>query len=690
MARFRFSDKFYRYCSVFFAVLIGATSFQLLSFELARAEPRSAITAFVSNNGGSDVFFQEVGNTASLVTASSRSVQNRASPAASLYKLFVAQFMYQRASSGNLNLDASTTISYSQADKTENGLDGVPDSANLPWENSERSSGNGNFVATVTYRACLRAMLIYSDNVCGSAMQRWANGLGIDSYLNSQGYGNTTLSGSDSTTARDVGELMLKIAGGTFVNANSSQDIYGILRQQYHRSKIPAGLPTATEIGNKTGERHDINYSHDAAIIKINGKTYVLAVLTALDPDVPETAQKIAQLAADIFDQDSVNPDGSASGSCVTQEYSGAGSESIYKVLQRPFYDSQSGLSCNPVCGDSSSPGDFSGDTDSIDGRERIVYNFLSQMTINGQKMNLIQVAGALGNLKHESMGYNPRAENSAGYYGLAQWSPNGRLPLLKNFALQNGLQFDTFEAQLRFIQEELTNNYRNSTWLPILQATTVIQASDIWQDNYEGTGAGREQRRRYAQEAYDRFSRETAGSNQTPTSQGSNCENGGMVNTEGYHYPVAPLRQNGDVPAEGHAAPIYAYDFMRPGGTAVYAVFSGTIGRVNENYSMPGYPPVPGCTSINLNGDDGWKYWYGHMMNPLVQENTPVVAGQKIAEVADFGGTACYGGGMHVHLDRGYPKGEPGGWAPRDDPDFIPFLLKLYNELPGASSGAS
>ena len=156
-------------------------------------------------------------------------------------------------------------------------------------------------------------------------------------------------------------------------------------------------------------------------------------------------------------------------------------------------------------------------------------------------------------------------------------------------------------------------------------------------------------------------------------------------MNTDGYAYPVAPLNKSTPRPTDNHAEPKYAYDFMRKGSTAVYAVFDGFIGKVNTSFGG-----VPGCASINLYGNDDWKYWYGHLQKPLVQEGDTVKAGQKIAEVAGFGGSACYGGGPHLHLDRGYPPGTPGGGgtlAPDDnsrrDPTFIPFLQKLYDELP-------
>ena len=74
------------------------------------------------------------------------------------------------------------------------------------------------------------------------------------------------------------------------------------------------------------------------------------------------------------------------------------------------------------------------------------------------------QSAGIVGNLLKESQqggDINPLALNSSeGSFGIAQWNParaaGNRLGKLKEFSRQNGLNYQSLEAQLQFITEEL------------------------------------------------------------------------------------------------------------------------------------------------------------------------------------------------------------------------------------------
>jgi hypothetical protein len=76
------------------------------------------------------------------------------------------------------------------------------------------------------------------------------------------------------------------------------------------------------------------------------------------------------------------------------------------------------------------------------------------------------QAAGLVGNLAHESAGLNINIEEKVANkhgtkgYGLAQWTDNppgkGRRTQLANFAKENGLEINTYEAQYKFLVKEL------------------------------------------------------------------------------------------------------------------------------------------------------------------------------------------------------------------------------------------
>ncbi len=339
------------------------------------------------------------------------------------------------------------------------------------------------------------------------------------------------------------------------------------------------------------------------------------------------------------------------------------------------------------------------------------IWNYLTQV----KQLSPESAAGIMGNLQAESAGtWDPRVVEYAYSdpphrsdtvppnigpqgqpgYGLVQWTSPGRKQGLRDFSAQRGVIAGDLVLQLDYLWQELENSYKSV--LAVLQQPNT---NDLATPTYKflvdfevpaDIEGNKPIRLNNARDIYNEFASGQSGATGGGTTGGqSGCtgsSENGIVNTDGYAFPVGPLNKSQPRPTDSHAEPKYAFDFMRNGGTAVYAVFSGTIGRVNTSYGG-----VSGCASINLYGDDGWKYWYGHLQKPLVTEGqTNIKAGQKIAEVASFGGSACYGGGPHLHLDRGYPKGVNGGGGDlsattdaRRDPTFIPFLQKLYDELP-------
>lgn len=107
------------------------------------------------------------------------------------------------------------------------------------------------------------------------------------------------------------------------------------------------------------------------------------------------------------------------------------------------------------------------------------------------------QTAGILGNLKQE---HGFRTSDEAGGLGIAQWLGSRRERLI-----QRGNHLD-LNTQLNFIIEELdSTEYRTKNNLVV--ATTVEQATIVFQNDYERCGDCRQsQRIAYALEFYNRF----------------------------------------------------------------------------------------------------------------------------------------------------------------------------------------
>lgn len=162
-----------------------------------------------------------------------------------------------------------------------------------------------------------------------------------------------------------------------------------------------------------------------------------------------------------------------------------------------------------------------------------------------------------------------------------------------------------------------------------------------------------------------------------------------GITDTSGYSFPLAPqTRAVGGITVgqtttrHGDGTP--AFDLFSPeGSAAVYAIYSGKATNIKTDFNG-----IPGCSTIMFLADDGFYYWYGHLKNVIISQGTPITSGQQIAQIADKQnfGSDCWGGGPHLHIDRGCVingKPQTGGRDECRDPDFIPFLSSIYERLP-------
>jgi beta-lactamase class A len=101
---------------------------------------------------------------------------------------------------------------------------------------------------------------------------------------------------NNTTTARDLGTLLLALAGGRALRSETTAELLTILEAQEYNDGIPAGLPPATRVAHKTGW---ITATwHDAALVYPAGdaRPYGLVILSR---GIPEQARAMA-LQADI------------------------------------------------------------------------------------------------------------------------------------------------------------------------------------------------------------------------------------------------------------------------------------------------------------------------------------------------------------------------------------------------------
>jgi beta-lactamase class A len=183
---------------------------------------------------------------------------------ASLYKLFVAQRIYQRIDIGQLD--------YSRP----------------------AGGGSGRNID-----GCLTVMINVSDNTCGRALGAILGWGAQNQALSAEGYKQTNLAQPQQTSAADVGKLFSRLYDGTLLSPSSTQRFMGLLKDQRVNNRLPVGLPAGTVIAHKTGDLDGV--VHDAGIV-YGPKTDYLVVVTSGPWVAPAgAAPKFADLSSKLW-----------------------------------------------------------------------------------------------------------------------------------------------------------------------------------------------------------------------------------------------------------------------------------------------------------------------------------------------------------------------------------------------------
>jgi beta-lactamase class A len=103
---------------------------------------------------------------------------------------------------------------------------------------------------------------------------------------------------NNTTTARGLATLLLAIANGRAVNAESSAKMVEILGRQKFNDAIPAGVPKNIRVAHKTGEITKIH--HDAGIVYAP-KPFVLVVLVRGIEDFKQSGGLIADITRELY-----------------------------------------------------------------------------------------------------------------------------------------------------------------------------------------------------------------------------------------------------------------------------------------------------------------------------------------------------------------------------------------------------
>jgi beta-lactamase class A len=185
---------------------------------------------------------------------------------ASLYKLFVARELIRRVNAGEL----------------------------------ERNTPAGDTMGR-TIGQCIEAMIVVSDNPCGSAGLRIVGHGALDARLHRDGFVSTSLASPQRTSAADVAVFLEKARDGTLLGPGGeagAAELYALLRAQQVNDRLPTGLPPGTPLAHKTGDR--LHWAHDAGIMSAPRGDVVVVVLSGpwnapcCDADHPGPAEAVA------------------------------------------------------------------------------------------------------------------------------------------------------------------------------------------------------------------------------------------------------------------------------------------------------------------------------------------------------------------------------------------------------------
>ncbi len=207
--------------------------------------------------------------------------------AASLYKLWIMAVAYNQIESGRLKKEQTL----SQDVKVLN------EKFDIASEAAEMTEGK----VTLTVSEALEKMITISDNYAALLLAEKVRLSTVKDYLKDKGFNESTVDTNGSTpktTASDIALFFEKLYTGQLGNADSTESMLSLLRNQRLNNKIPKNLPVGTVIAHKTGELS--MYTHDAGIVYTEKGDYIIAVLSKSDN--PEAAEgRVGDVSEGVF-----------------------------------------------------------------------------------------------------------------------------------------------------------------------------------------------------------------------------------------------------------------------------------------------------------------------------------------------------------------------------------------------------
>src|SRR5213595_577842 len=206
--------------------------------------------------------------------------------AASTMKVPVMIQIFRDADAGLLRLDDSLTVhtAFPSLVPAEAFIVGKEDDSDSTlYESVGRNRSVRELLELMITRSSNLATNILIERVGAVRAQATARALGAWSIQVLRGVedGQAYRAGlNNTTTARDLGVLLIAIVQGRAASRPSCDSMLAILGRQEFNEGIPVGVPPGTRVAHKTGWIGEVVYHDAGVVLPPRGGAYVLVVLT--------------------------------------------------------------------------------------------------------------------------------------------------------------------------------------------------------------------------------------------------------------------------------------------------------------------------------------------------------------------------------------------------------------------------
>lgn len=205
-------------------------------------------------------------------------------PTASLYKLWIMAASMQKIENNEIQEDEILSADISSLNQD----------FSISGEGAELTEG---FIQ-LTVKDALFQMITISHNYAALLLTKKIKLSSAQAFLEENGFKESAL-GDPKTTPYDMALFFEKLYKGEFGNAENTQRMMDMLKQQTLNNKLPKYIPETVQIAHKTGEIGF--FTHDAGIVFADKGDYVIAVLS--ESDFPPGAEdRISLVAKAVFE----------------------------------------------------------------------------------------------------------------------------------------------------------------------------------------------------------------------------------------------------------------------------------------------------------------------------------------------------------------------------------------------------